>query len=106
MCPSAVRSAWYGAVRRWAEPSGRGTRPVPHSSAVSQIDSASAPSNSEVSIRCPRPVRSRAITAERIATAQNSPADRSEIGIPHLTGSPPGSPVTLITPDSPWAIRS
>jgi hypothetical protein len=28
------------------------------------------------------------------------------MGIPHLTGSPPGSPVTLITPARPWAIRS
>jgi hypothetical protein len=79
---------------------------VPHSSAVSQIDSASAASNSDVSIRWPRPVRSRATTAERIATAQNNPAERSLIGIPHLTGSPPGSPVTLMTPDRPWAIRS
>jgi hypothetical protein len=79
---------------------------VPHSSAVSQIESASAPSNSDVSIRCPRPVRSRAWTAERIATAQNSPAERSLIGMPHLTGFPPGSPVTLITPDRPCAIRS
>ena len=39
-------------------------------------------------------------------TAQNRPADRSPIGMPHLTGSPSGSPVTLITPDRPWAIRS
>ena len=54
----------------------------------------------------PRPVRSRASTAERIATAQNSPADRSLIGIPALTGSPSGSPVTLITPARPWAMRS
>ena len=101
-----MRSAWYGAVSRCAEPSGAGTRPVAHSSAVSQIESASAPSNSDVSIRCPRPVRSRACSAERIPTAQNSPAERSPIGIPHLTGSPPGSPVTLITPESPCAIRS
>ena len=83
-----------------------GTRPVAHSSAVSQIESASAPSNSDVSTYCPRPVRSRACSADRIATAQNSPAERSPIGIPDLTGLPSGSPVTLMTPDSPCAIRS
>ena len=33
MYPSAVRSAWYGAVSRCAEPSLPGTRPVAHSSA-------------------------------------------------------------------------
>ncbi len=38
--------------------------------------------------------------------AQNSPAERSETGTPHLTGLPSGSPVTLITPATPCAIRS
>ena len=93
-------------MTRCADPCGWGMRPVDHSSAVSQIERARAPSNSDVSIRWPSPVRSRAITALRIATAQNSPADRSPIGMPHLTGSPSGSPVTLITPERPWAIRS
>ena len=101
-----MRSAWYGAVSRCAEPSLPGTRPVAHSSADSQIESASAPSNSEVSMYCPRPVRSRACSALRIATAQNSPEERSPIGIPHLTGLPSGSPVTLMIPANPCAIRS
>ena len=91
---------------RCAEPIGCGVLPVDHSSAVSQIESASAPSHSDVSICCPSPVRSRAASADRMPTAQNSPADRSETGTPHLTGLPSGSPVTLITPDAPWAIRS
>ena len=41
--------------------------PVDHSSAVSQIDSASAPSHSEVSICWPSPVRSRACSAREDA---------------------------------------
>ncbi len=54
----------------------------------------------------PRPVRSRAMQAVRMPTAQYSPADRSATGTPHLAGSPPLSPVTLISPDIAWAMRS
>ena len=46
-----------------------------------------------------RCARARA-SAHRMPIAQNSPAERSETGTPHLTGLPPGSPVTLMTPDS------
>ena len=80
--------------------------PVDHSSAVSQTESAIAPSHSEVSICWPSPVRSRACNADRMPIAQNSPAHRSRDRHAALTGLPPGSPVTLITPLMPCAIRS
>ena len=64
--PSLARSAWYGAARRCAEPSGFGALPVTQYSVDSHTVSAMAASSSEVSTSWPRPVRSRYSSAQRM----------------------------------------
>lgn len=83
-----------------------GACPVAQYSVASQTERASADSKSDVSRYCPRPVVDRAMRAARIPLVAYSPAARSAIGTPHFTGSPPGVPVTLITPAIPCAMRS
>ena len=39
-------------------------------------------------------------------SAARMPALMSAMGEPDFTGAPPGSPVMLISPAKPWAIRS
>ena len=49
---------------------------------------------------------SRSSSATMMPSAQNSPAQRSAIGMPTRTGPCPGSPVIDISPPMPWAIWS
>ena len=42
----------------------------------------------------------------RSRTRRRGRKQKSEIGTPHLTGAPPGSPVTLMTPLIAWIVRS
>ena len=91
---------------RWAEPRGPGTTPREKNSVASHTDSATPASTSDVSTCCPSPVRSRAWSAARMPQTAKSPAPRSVSGTPTFTGGRPGSPVTDISPDTPWATRS
>gem|GEM_PF-3606768 len=54
----------------------------------------------------PCPLACAARSADAMANAPYSPAEKSASGTPHLTGSPPGSPVTLMMPLMAWMVRS
>jgi hypothetical protein len=75
--------------------------PLAQYSVLSHTHIASADSKSDVSMYCPRPVFSRAMSAASTPFAAMSPTERSAIGTPHFTGAPPGSPVTLMMPLMP-----
>ncbi len=104
--PSALRTAWYGAFTWWAEPRGRGISPVAKYLPASHTPSETPASKRLTSMCCPRPVRSRARSAETAASAPYSAQTRSQTGTPTLTGSPPGIPVMLIRPLRAWAMMS
>ena len=87
---------------RWADPSGPGICPEKYSVA-SHTESARPASKSDVSMYCPRPEEERQWTAARMAASAKSPAPRSVSGSPAFTGGRPGSPVTDMIPDAPWA---
>ena len=55
---------------------------------------------------CPRPVVPRAMSAASTPFTAIRPTARSAMGTPHFTGLPLGSPVTLMMPLMPWAMRS
>ena len=63
-------------------------------------------SSSEVCTHCPRPVRSRAMSAANTPCVSSVPAAVSETAIPTRHGPEPGGPVTLMSPPSPCAIWS
>ncbi|GAA4536738.1 hypothetical protein GCM10023175_04070 [Pseudonocardia xishanensis] len=71
---------------------------MPKYSPVCRADTPSSEPNIEQSIRAPCPVRVARRTAARIAYAAYRPVTKSPTGTPHFTGSPSGSPVTLIIP--------
>ncbi|MNS86839.1 hypothetical protein D3C72_1207540 [compost metagenome] len=58
------------------------------------------------SICVPAPPARTRDSALATAKAAYSPEAKSASGTPHLTGSPSGSPVTLITPAAAWMVRS
>ncbi len=60
----------------------------------------------EVSTIWPRPVVARARSAETTPNAARMPALMSAIDVPLFTGAPPGSPVMLMIPEKPCAMRS
>ena len=62
--------------------------------------------SSEVETHWPSPDCSRSSSAMRMPSAQNSPAERSAIGMPTRTGPWPGMPVIDISPPMPCAIWS
>ncbi len=91
----------------WAEPMGPGAVPVASAIADCQKVSTMPASNSEVSTLWPLPVFCRSKAAGRMPMAPRMPAVMSVTGAPILTGGRPGpSPVMLISPLMPWAIRS
>ena len=59
---------------------------------------------------CPRPLRSRSLSAASTATVAYMPLIRSATATPALSGPPPGSPsawpVTLISPPMAWIRKS
>ncbi len=68
--------------------------------------SPSWPSSIDTSMNWPRPLRPRACSAVRMASAAFMPAVMSAMETPQRTPRPPGSPVTLIMPLSAWTMRS
>ena len=94
----------YGAMAGWCDPLRPGTSPAMVQRVPWKACTPTMPASSEVRTTRPRPVRVRSWSAARTPYARFMPASRSAIGTPTLVGSP--TPVTLISPPSPWAIWS
>ena len=105
--PSAVgkmpyRPGTYG----WPRFDGPPAAPVIRQPVTSLAWAQICPPSSDVSTRCPRPVRARATSAARMPPTRFWAAMWSAMVTPTGVGSPPVRPVVLISPPTAWALRS